>query len=190
MSTKNIMRILLQASPEQYEQGLAAYQDYHARLKTLAEVNDIPFERVVGAFSALSPGNRLEMNFADLETLINAIKKNKEVSAIRLHCYSQCTQRGYDFLTGWEPEFKTSRKGEKTRNFYHNILNPESPDYVTIDRHAIEVHAGKEVDETLRKKIFDSPRKYNEIANDYKKVAKQVGLLPCQVQAITWYTWR
>ena len=190
MSTKNIMKCLLTATPEQYNEGLLAYETYHARLKTIAEVNDIPFNRVVGAFSALSPGNKLEMNFADLDKLINGVKKNKEASEIKLHCYSTCTQRGYDFLTGWEPEFKTSRKGMKTLNFYHNILSPESPDYVTIDRHAIEVWYGKEVDDSARKKIFDSPRKYNEIVEDFKAIAKKTGLLPQQVQAITWYTWR
>jgi len=190
MSPKNIMKVLLQATPEAYQQGLTAYQDYHNTLKATAEQHNLKLERVIGAFSALSPGNKLEMNFADLETLIKAVKKNKEASEIRLHCYSTCTQRGYDFLTGWEPEFKTSRKARKTYNFFQNILNPESPEHVTIDRHAIEVHAGKEVDDALRKKIFDSPRKYNEIAEDYKTVAKKTGLLPCQVQAITWYAWR
>jgi hypothetical protein len=190
MSQANIMRVLLQATPEQYNEGLTAYSKYHIRLKTIAEVSEIPFKNVVGAFSALSPGNKLEMNFADLDKLINGVKKNKEASEIRLHCYSTCTQRGYDFLTGWEPEFKVARKGRKTWNFYQNILNPDDTNFVTIDRHAIEIHAGKEIDDTLRKKIFDSPRKYNEIAADYKKVAKKVGLLPQQVQAITWYVWR
>jgi len=188
MSAKNIMRVLLQASPEQYEQGLTAYQGYHDTLKVTAAKNDLDFEKVVAAFSALSPGNKLELNFKDLDTLIVAVKTFKEASSIRLHCYSSCTQRAYEYLTGWET-FKPTRGNSKTWNFYNNILNPKSPDYVTIDRHAIEVWHGKEISEEARKKYFYKT-KYNQIVDDFKKVVKQTGLLPQQIQAITWYTWK
>ena len=93
MSTKNIMKVLLQATPETYQQGLTAYQDYHNTLKATAEQHNLKLERVIGAFSALSPGNRIEMNFKDLDTLISGVAKGKESADIRLHCYSLCSKQ-------------------------------------------------------------------------------------------------
>ena len=188
MSVKNITKCLLKASPDNYEQGLNAYQGYHDTLRETALKAGFQFEKVVAAFSALSPGNKLELNFKDLDTLINAVKTLKEASSLRLHCYSACTQRAYEYLTGWE-DFKRTRWNSKTFNFYNNILNPELADYVTIDRHAIEVWYGKEVDENIRRKHFNT-KQYELIADDYKTVAKKTGLLPQQVQAITWHSWR
>jgi hypothetical protein len=188
MSAKNITKVLLSASPDEYAQGVNAYQEYHDRLKKVALVSGFEFEKVVASFAALSPGNKLELNFKDLDTLVSAVKTFKEASSLRLHCYSSCTQRAYDYLTGWE-EFKPTRWNSKTFNFYNNILNPSSPDWVTIDRHAINVWHGKEVNEVLRKKFFNTLA-YKKIANDFKTVAKKTGLLPNQVQAITWYAWK
>jgi hypothetical protein len=188
MSVNNITKCLLSASTDAYEQGLSAYQGYHDTLRVTASKNGLDFKRVVSAFAALSPGNKLEHNFKDLDTLISAVQRNKEVSEIRLHCYPACTQRAYDYLTGWEV-FTLGKWNNKTWNFFNNILTPESPDYVTIDRHAIEVWHGYEVEDKDRKRFFNA-KGYNYIADAYKKVAKNVGLTPNQVQAITWYAWK
>lgn len=73
-------------------------------------------------------------------------------------------------------------KGLKTLSFYQNILDPSDPITVTVDTHAIKV-AGINRD-SVGKGL------YHAIANGYREVADYVGLLPQQVQAITWTTYR
>lgn len=73
-------------------------------------------------------------------------------------------------------------KGMKTLSFYANILDPSDPVTVTVDTHAIKI-AGINRD-SVGKKL------YLAIADGYREVADYVGLLPQQVQAITWTTWR
>lgn len=73
-------------------------------------------------------------------------------------------------------------KGLKTLSFYANILDPSDPHTVTVDTHAIKV-AGVNRDSV-------GVRLYHAIADGYREVADYVGLLPQQVQAITWTTYR
>lgn len=190
---KNILKVYKSASEEQKKLGMSAYQDYYRELKAMAEFFELPFKSVVAAFAAISPGNRIEENFKDTLTLIEGMKANKDLSRIKkLHCYPQCTERAYNYLFDSEAfESRKGKKGLKTWNFYFNILHPFSPDYVTIDRHAIRIWCGGKADcEKFEKSVFDSPNKYKAIAEDYKQAAKIANILPCEMQAITWYAWR
>lgn len=72
--------------------------------------------------------------------------------------------------------------GLKTRAFYHNIRFPETSKMVTVDTHAIKI-AGVDKDSV-------TPKQYGIIANAYRDAAKHIGLLPSDVQAVTWTTYR
>ena len=71
--------------------------------------------------------------------------------------------------------------GKKIRCFYSNILNPSANDVVTIDRHAFAIAGG--VGSITEKK-------YKETAEAYIKAAEILGILPSQLQAITWVCYR
>ena len=90
--------------------------------------------------------------------------------------------------------------GHKVRNFYNNILNPNDTEHgdVTIDTHAIAgallrplsgsdkdtVHglgtSGPESSATGAKAL------YGAYAEAYRRAARERGLLPRQMQSITW----
>lgn len=93
--------------------------------------------------------------------------------------------------------------GQKVRNFYNNILSPNSDRYVTIDTHAaaaahlmpfgasapeiyalfkqIPIKAGAGVDQhNLTRAI------YPVYAEAYKLAAQELGLLPREMQSIVW----
>ena len=72
--------------------------------------------------------------------------------------------------------------GLKTRAFYGNILDPNDSEIVTVDTHAIKI-AGIDRD-SVGKGL------YRAIADGYREAAEYVGILPQQMQAITWTTWR
>lgn len=73
-------------------------------------------------------------------------------------------------------------KGLKTQSFFANILDPSNRLVVTVDTHAIKV-AGLNRDSV-------TPRMYADIARGYMEAAAYVGILPQQIQAITWTTYR
>ena len=186
MSRANIMKTLLRATPEDYVQGMSAYQDYHNILKAVAETEGLPLNRVVAAFAALSPNTRIESNFKALFSLVKGYKQGLFPEDINTFGYHHAKRRAYSYLCGGK-EFTALKTAPKTRAFYHNLLNPESALYVTVDGHAYNIWKGK------RQPLKDVRMKkgvYVQISQDYKEVAQKTGLLPHQVQAITWYAWR
>jgi len=83
-------------------------------------------------------------------------------------------------------EKKTS--GFKVRAFYQCLLNPADWFHVCIDGHAFGIWSGERI--ALDKVPSITAKRYRMIATDYSKVADNVGLLPNQLQAITWTAWR
>lgn len=78
--------------------------------------------------------------------------------------------------------------GPKITNFFYNILNPVGPEHVTIDRHAL----GVAICGTKRRRIdlIMTDKQYKTIASAYKWTAEQLGILPLELQAMTWITYR
>lgn len=75
-------------------------------------------------------------------------------------------------------------RGLKTRAFYENLLNPESSQQVTIDRHAYRI-AYPNGNEDL-----SNPRVYERVAEHYRAAAVTVDLMPLELQAATWCIYR
>lgn len=70
--------------------------------------------------------------------------------------------------------------GQKTANFFHNILNPEDEKYVTIDSHMLQLMTGNMIVKKITKK------QYEFLKGEILKFAKRVGKLPSEVQAELW----
>jgi hypothetical protein len=68
--------------------------------------------------------------------------------------------------------------GPKIKNFFMNLYQPDNPDYVTIDRHAMRV-AGIDGSSPTKKQ-------YIEIANAYINVAQEYNMIPNMLQAKLW----
>lgn len=80
--------------------------------------------------------------------------------------------------------------GRKVRSFYRNITAPHDPGAVTIDRHAVSLVFGMPLSERALKPLTDNVGGYQVCAGAYRAAARRVGLVPCQLQAITWVAWR
>lgn len=77
--------------------------------------------------------------------------------------------------------------GSKITSFFLNIVNPETDNGVTIDRHAVSLAVGKELQGSA---LQMSLGQYNFFVNAYRIAANKLGVKPLQVQAVTWVEWR
>lgn len=72
----------------------------------------------------------------------------------------------------------------KTGQFFRCILNPADPDAVVIDRHAHDVAVGRTFGDQDRG--LGAKGRYNALAEAYRDAARRLGILPQELQAITW----
>jgi hypothetical protein len=186
LSTINIRKVLDQADSIDFTEGLLAYTRYQQLLQEIASVYGFGFVQSVAAFVTLSPNNDYLGNLRSLVSLMIGINEGRSPDQITVSTYGACKLRAHSFLTG-EKDFLIETKGPKTRAFYHNILKPEDKKHVTIDGHMYGVWTGKRL---RMKEVAHLKIPYNTIAKDIQKVARQEDLIPCQLQAILWFTWK
>lgn len=193
MKTKisNIEKVFALADTIDIEEGKEAYMSHHKNLKNLAKFYGFGFCQTVASFAALSPNNDQWGNLRSLVSIMHGIRNNIPKSKITVSTYNQCKNRAYDFLMG-DKDFLAETKGMKTRNFYLNILFPKDPQYITLDGHMCSIWNGRRqtMKEAAISKILSSPTKYNDVAKVFINVAKRHKLIPNQLQAILWFTWK
>lgn len=186
MSISNILKCWDLTDEIDKREGATAYQKYHDMLYAIAKHYQVGFVQTVAAFAALSPNNDYMGNLRSLVTLIQGVKAGWDVDIITTSTYNACRDRAYLFLTG-EQDFLISTKGPKTRAFYHNIINPYDPAHVTIDGHMYGVWVGKQF---IMKDVAQLKIPYAKIEHGFKTVARWLGLIPNQLQATLWFTWK
>jgi hypothetical protein len=84
-------------------------------------------------------------------------------------------------MNGERPE-NVLPMGKKTGHFYMNILDPNDPAWVTIDRHAIRVATSDWTNGQPR--ITEA--QYPVFVRSFVNVATSVGVMPCAFQAALW----
>lgn len=105
--------------------------------------------------------------------------KDFKAKAKAIKSYNSSMQREFILAT---------LNGNKIQNFFLNIAYPKADEHVTIDRHAISVVLGRSINEHEGKGITD--KQYEFIASCYRDASKILGILPNQVQSVTWVKWR
>jgi hypothetical protein len=78
--------------------------------------------------------------------------------------------------------------GNKTISFFINILEPHQQNFVTIDRHALSIAIGRNIQEHEGKGI--TYNQYQFFVNAYNIAGAKAGISPVLMQSITWVTWR
>jgi hypothetical protein len=186
-SVRDIIKTLNRADAVDIDEGRLSYFRYNEVLRNLAAFYSVGFAETVAVFAALSPNSDYQGNLRSTATVIKGWKAGVDVERIRVVTYNHCRDRAFEYLNG--VSFLETVKGKKIRSFYLNILNPMDPEPVTIDGHAVNIWRGRRMN--LKEVAGPKGRfNYNEVARDYRSAAIRVGLLPNQVQAITWFTWK
>jgi hypothetical protein len=195
--TQNITSTFRKAS----QQDRTAGRDWYRRARRLAEELDPGHvERAAAVIAVLSP--RLSW------------EKNVELARLAYRWHAErgdlgCAMSGtlaawpglrtnalkaFRILGGEDPDDVVA--GPKVRAFWHTIVDPSDPRAVVVDRHAIDVAAGRVLDDKVRGHLLGRKGAYDALSDQYRRAArvlsKETGedWSPAEVQAVTWSSWR
>lgn len=189
---RNILACYHRASDTDRREGLYWYETAHNDAQALAERYGITVFQAAGVIAALSPSNTWGGNLIDADILLGAWRAGKRLPSVGVYGMRNVEKAGR-ILNGQGnglavlSQFNEST-GPKTWAFYQLIAEPLACELVCIDRHAKAVAVNRASDDSARSLVGRS--EYRQLARHYTHVAGLVGLLPHQVQAICWVTWR
>lgn len=179
---ENIIQVFRSADEIQHADGMGWYQRAHDCAVALGEKHDITTRQAAGVIAALSPMLRWELNVTYADRFIGT-------------GYAPCLGLGRRkstmILGGADPGkvlMPSKRSGQKVNAFFHCIMDPTCDD-VCIDRHAYDVALGMTHDDAGRKAL-SRVGVYDSIRDTYREAASEVGIVPSQLQAVTWVAWR
>lgn len=186
----SILAVFFSANEAEIQEGLSWYAraDQVARSLAARYLND-DYYLAAGIIAALSPNNRWERNIIDAEALIKTFTLGEDYDALKVCTFSKNKDKAIRILKGELPMDVLS--GRKVRSFYQCIIGQDD---VCVDGHAYSIWLGQRVPTNKTPKISD--KLYDQISQDYRTAAKQIYEITgcyyqaCQVQAITWVTWR
>lgn len=166
-------------------EGLVSYQRYNAIMRGIADLYRTPLEKVVAVFAATSPSNDYKGNLRSTVTLLRGFNRGVPVERLVTSSFRACTLRAWEYLHG--VSFVDTVRGKKIRSFYFNILDPEGGYHVTVDGHMVGCWAGRHM--TMRT-AANASWNYGRIAHDFRAEAFSLFMLPSQLQATLWFTWK
>jgi hypothetical protein len=175
---KQITAYYYLATAKEFEDGTDWYCNAHYKCKLLADLYSVPLATVAGIVAALSPRNKWERNLIDAELVL---LHGEEASVAT---FTSNRTKAVRILNGEPPLSVLS--GNKVRSFYECILDP-SVYIVCVDSHAYAIAVGN--GERIKPKVITDAQ-YLAISQAYQAVAKELVLLPNQLQAITWLAYR
>jgi hypothetical protein len=176
-NVRNILKVYDQATADEINEGLTWYARANAEARILHD------RYVVGCsvVAAVSPGLRWERNIEAARRIIDG----ESLDGLGVRWYDG-VRKAERIIAGEKP--LSVLRGNKVRAFYRCIVNPKNKNAVCIDGHAYAIWAGRRIGTMDVPNITD--KMYESISADYREAADLAGILPNQIQAITWIVWR
>lgn len=172
-NVENILNTFEEATAQQQAEGMLWYAEAHELAASLSSNT----ATAAGVIAALSPMMSWTRNVALAKKAFADLRAS---GALGLS-----VKRANQILDGADPLDVLG--GDKVRSFYLNILDPQGDD-VTVDRHAFDVALNLRNSENDRTQI--KGKRYAALADLYRDAAVVAGVLPNQMQAVTWTVWR
>lgn len=173
-----IMKQYSTLTDSEKEQGAAWYKIAHDKAQELALKHGIDLDRSAAIIAILSPGTAWNLNLKDAD----AVMSQGEQAIVTTYGANKRKAAG---LLNADRNPADYVSGLKVTSFYSNILYPESSDAVTIDRHMIRALL-RTSDPKVHAQVFNSRKKYDALAECIRAAAKNLNLVPCQLQAMLW----
>jgi hypothetical protein len=183
----NILKVYNQATDAEREQGIYWYATAHRDAFAIAERYSVPVWEVAGVIAAISPGLAWGLNLIQADELVRSFVENKPQPNVGVYGWKN-VNKAWQILQGANPLDVLPLTGPKTRAFYSCILNPDGSEEITVDRHAKCLAYDRREDREVISAV--GLAEYRHLAWHYGIIAKRLGLLPHQLQAITWVTWK
>lgn len=184
----NIVSVLRDSDEVQHAEGLLWYPNAQKAAHDIAVKYDIAVYLVVAVIAALSPNNKWSRNLTNADALIGAFIRGDGIDSVKVSTYHKMKQKAWDILAA-RPDYdgaKAMLKGQKITSFFMDIMGEFN---VTIDGHARNIAYGERVGLTDDRTNI-GVREYRALQAAYEEAARRVGLMPYQLQAITWRVWR
>jgi hypothetical protein len=180
---KNIEKNLAEATKEERAFGKTWYPAAHDLAARYAKHYHVPLDKVIGVFAALSPQKAWEDEMRIVDEFFQHPNERHGQTDDNMEKARRIMagEKPDVVLTGKKPQY------QKTKNFYHNISDPTSTQWVTIDGHAAAMSVGHTADNIGQ--VMQNTH-YETFAAAMKQVAEAHHMLPHEVQAITWLHWR
>ncbi len=185
----NIASVFSQAQPSDWTAGMEWYPLAHSLAQRIAASLNVSVAQAAYAIAALSPRTSWPENVRAITAIAQHLADGGQFGDFSVTPSLRVTHinqsKAFAILTTGDLAYIGN--GPKTRAFADNILNPGTSQMVTIDSWAYRIAAGMinvtdEVPVSIRGKVYD------EVAAAYIEVASFSGLLPLELQAITWVT--
>jgi len=182
MSVRNITKCFRLASESDVSDGMNWYSGAMALARSLDPVNPV---QAAGVIAVLSPMTSWPVNVRLAIGVYNGETPK---------CLAKNSAKAMAIFNGADANDIVS--GPKVRSFFANIVGLDNDEAVTIDRHAIDICAGRVQNDADRSKAISGKGKYAGLVAEYTKAAKILSketgtkISASQVQAVTWTYWR
>jgi len=184
---EHLARVLCHADAYDWQLGRASWHRYHYILKHVAKTYGVSLTQAAGTFSALSPNNDYLGNIRDTVTVLRAVRNGHALETVTVSTYHSNKRKAWRLAQGEDP--LSLLRGQKTRNFYLNLIDPLDPVPVTIDGHIYNAWTGERRSLVSAATRF-KPSLYEAIAQDVRLLAQERQVLPNVIQAVIWFTWK
>jgi len=184
----NITHCYLDADPVQIKGGMAWYAAAYDAAYDIGNKYGIGVYLVVAVISALSPNNKWQRNVSNADALIGAFLKGDGIDSVKVSTYHAMKKKAWGILAE-RPNYngaKAMLKGQKIMSFFCDIMGEFN---VTIDGHARNIAYNERIGLTDDRTNI-GVREYKALQEAYKEAANDAGIMPYQLQAITWRVWR
>ena len=195
MSVSNIVGVYLLSNSVEKGDGIEWYASAMIAAQTISNSTGVNVNKVAGVIAALSPNNRWERNLIDAENVCKVYINGdvEDVMNVKVCTYGKMLLKAVNILQCDNiSEIPTILNGRKIRAFYECIIGKS--DSVVVDGHAYSIWIGERL--TMKQVPNIGIKLYASITADYIAATQEINdkfntnLLPFQVQAITWVTWK
>jgi hypothetical protein len=168
----NVVATFRDATPEQLEAGRSWYWQAHELAGEIGHGDRVMGAGVIAALSA----NKSWAENGRLARL--ACRTGRPVGHVQ-----DAIVKAAKIISGTDP-WDVLPMERKTGHFYRCIVNPTDPDAVCVDRHAHDVAVGEVYGD--RDRGLTAKGRYAALAGVYRAAGSILGVLPQEVQAVTW----
>jgi hypothetical protein len=182
VSTRNITRVFRAATTADRAAGRGWYASAHGIAAALDPDDPVRAAAVIAVLSPLLSWPR------------NVVEASNVYAGRAVRTLGPNADKARRILAGADPEHIVS--GPKVRAFWVTIADPAEPSAVVIDRHAIDIAAGRVLGDRIRGSHLRRAGAYDEVADKYRRAARRLSeqlgvcITPAEVQATTWIYWR
>jgi len=175
---RRILKVWEARTEQEEAHGREWYAEANVMVREMAKRYRVKTDIVAGVLAVLSPGRVWEANLLDTHRVLTAHYAGRALPLVGTYGRRNM-EKAERLLAGNAWLDVVPDTSVKVRAFRACILDPGC-DLVVVDRHASRMAIGRETPDGL----------YQVVADCIAAVASELGLVPHQLQAVTWLVWR